>query len=163
MELYKKCKGFAGPGSATALLLPQNVIDTQRGATGCKYLILCPTMHWPQDISWDRDIVYNTTWSLLAEVERHNSTVHGDDSDNSNLRNIGLDPVGKKPMIRSLLMPALGTGTGKIPFDRFASQFTLAVKNFDEAIRMPDKWSSLKWEDVQSIIDKLEETWLGRV
>ncbi|KAL5522685.1 hypothetical protein ACEPAG_8703 [Sanghuangporus baumii] len=161
-ELYKRYRGFAEPGSASALLLPENVIDSQKGTTGCKYLILCPTMHWPQDISWDRDIVYNTTWSLLIEIERHNSNARGNNAGDSNSRVPHHEPENDKPIIRSILMPGLGTGTGKIPQDRFASQFALAVKNFDEAIHMPKKWSSLKWDDVQPIIDKLESTWSAR-
>ena len=158
-EIYKKHRGFAIPGSATALLLPENVIDAQKGTTGCKYLIMCPTMHWPQDISWDRDIVYNTMWSLLLEIQRHNSSARESDSDGFNHHPPRYEEIDGKPIIRSILMPGLGTGTGRIPYGRFASQFALAVKNFDEAIRNPEKWSSLRWNDVQDIIDKLESTW----
>ncbi|EJC97748.1 macro domain-like protein, partial [Fomitiporia mediterranea MF3/22] len=158
-ELYKEWKGFAVPGSASALLLPDNVIDAQKGTTDCKYLILCPTMHWPQDISWNRDIVYNVVWALLAEITRHNSDIKGNTEYDSGSQTPRHDSVHEKPLIRSVLMPGLGVGTGKIPYDRFAMQFALAVKNFDEAIRMPAKWSSLEWEDVQSIIKQLENTW----
>ena len=161
-EIYKKYRGFAGPGSASALLLPENVIDSQKETTGCKYLILCPTMHWPQDISWNRDIVYNTMWSLLAEVDRHNSIARESDTNNSGVQVSRHERMNGIPIIRSVLMPGLGTGTGNIPYGRFATQFVLAVKNFDEAIRRPEKWSSLSWNDVRPIIGRLENTWSDR-
>ena len=98
-------------------------------------------MHFPREISWHLDIVYNTMWSLLAEVDRHNRE-----------KEAKLEGDGK---IRSILMPALGTGTGKLSIQRFVKQFALAVKNFDEAVRKPEKWSQLEWDDLDGLLSEV--------
>lgn len=139
------------------LQLPDDVVDHQRDVTGCKYLAVCPTMHWPQDISWDRDVVYNVIWSLLSEVDRHNrSTQTPTDADGQGPSEV---MTHEKTAIRSILLSGLGTGIGNIPPTRFARQFAMAMKNFDEAVRRPEKWSSLEWKDVTHIIEEVESTW----
>lgn len=101
-------------------------------------------MHFPRDISWHLDIVYDTVWSLLVEVDRYNRD-----------KDAKLEDNGK---IKVILMPGLGTGTGKLSIRRFTRQFALAVKNFDEAVRNPQKWSSLGWEDVGGIIAEVRSS-----
>lgn len=92
-------------------------------------------------------MVYNTTWALLAALDRHN---------NQEVSLAG--NTNPRSPIHSLLMPGLGTGTGNIPYRRFALQFGLAVKYFDEAIRNPDEWSSLEWDRIGEINDELKRT-----
>jgi len=155
--LYRRWRGFAPPGSSTVVSFPPELAEAQKGKTDCKYIIMCPTMHWPMNISWNLDISYNITWALLAEVDRHNSSVSA-----AAEAGIGTESSSDSPAltpIRSILMPGLGTGVGEMPFERFVTQFALAVKNFDDAVRNPEKWESLEWEQVASIIDELEGTW----
>ncbi len=153
-RLYERWLGFAPPGSATVISLPTSIVDSQAGQTGCRHIIMCPTMHSPGVVRWHHDIVYNLVWSLLAEVHRHNKNDASELALSDDQRGI-INPLLP---IRRILMPALGTGVGRIPPARFAKQFALAVKNFDEALRMPEKWSSLEWKDVLPIYDELQET-----
>lgn len=61
--------------------------------------------------------------------------------------------------IRTVLMPSLGTGVGSLPFTRFASQFALAFKHFDEALeRGPWKDKHRFWTDISPIQHELEQT-----
>lgn len=69
-------------------------------------------MRHPEELTWNKDIVYNTMWSLLVELESWNKKV--DDE--------------KK--IKKVLMTGLGTGVGKIPAATCARQMALAVKHF---------------------------------
>ena len=123
------------------------------------------------DISWNLDIVYNITWALLAEVDRHNAAAeeaagaaHAAAPFPPPYRDAVAGSVttnatgAGRTLIRSILMPGLGTGTGALPFARFAAQFALAVKCFDEAVRKPQKWSNLDWPDVASVVQNLERT-----
>lgn len=70
-------------------------------------------MRYPEPLKWHKDIVYNTMWSLLVELENWNKK--SDDEE-------------KK--IRKVLMTGLGTGAGKIPSADCARQMALAVKHF---------------------------------
>lgn len=142
------------------LKLPDDVVDNQKDKTECKYLAVCPTMHWPQDISWDLDIVYNVIWSLLSEVDRLNCSTQALAAADGQRSNEVM--ATEKPAIRSILLSGIGTGTGNVPPTRFARQFAMAIKNFDDAVRKPEKWSSLEWEDVKHIIEGLESTWSVR-
>lgn len=148
--LYQRSRGFVLPGTANIIRLPEDAIAAQKHTLGCRHLIVCPTMPWPQDVSWDRYIVYNTMWSLLVALDRHNTAVFPLSKDNDNLK--------ARHAIRSLLMPGLGTGTGMIPYRRFALQFALAIKNFDESLQLPTEWNSLKWSKINDISAELEAT-----
>ncbi|THG98707.1 hypothetical protein EW145_g7379 [Phellinidium pouzarii] len=159
LELYGRRRGFIPPGSATILRLPDDVVNAQKDTTGCKYIAVCPTMHRPHNISWNRDVVYNVVWSLLAEVDGLNTKAGANTQNSIQIAEHEMMQYTEKPPIRSVLLPGLGTGTGEIPYARFATQFALAAKNFDEAIRMPEKWSCLEWEDVDQIAECLEGTW----
>ncbi|KAF8546641.1 macro domain-like protein, partial [Imleria badia] len=84
--------GFAPPGSCILVPgLPPNDFS-------CKTIAVCPTMRYPEELTWHKDIVYNTMWSLLVELENWNKKV---------------DDEEKK--IKKVLMTGLGTGVGKIP------------------------------------------------
>lgn len=116
------------------------------------------------NIEWNKDVIYNAVWSLLAEVDRHNRSVDVDsvglETSTGTARDLDGPPVASdRRRIRSILMPALGTGTGAIPYARFTAQFTLAVKNFDESVRNPTKWANIGWDDVQTVTGRLGETW----
>ena len=125
------------------------MIDEQKEKSGCSHLVICPTMHRPEDVSWDRYLVYNTTWSLLDAIYRHN---------NRETELPASDHPSSWSPIHSVLVPSLGTGTGKVPYERFASQFALAVKNFDEALRSPEKWAAMEWGQINMIENELVRT-----
>lgn len=79
-------------------------------------------MRYPEELTWHKDIVYNTMWSLLVELEHWNKKV---------------DDEGKK--IKKVVMTGLGTGCGKIPAALCANQVALAVKHFLYARREEDQ------------------------
>jgi hypothetical protein len=53
-----------------------------------------PTMRTPKDVSWHKDLVYNTMWTFLAELERWNNALQS----------------GEDDTVRTVLMTGLGTG-----------------------------------------------------
>ena len=101
-------------------------------------------MHQPENIAWDRLVVYNAVWSILTTISGHNGS-----------KTEHLHSNHPWSPIRSVLVPGLGTGTGNIPYERFASQFGLAVRNFDEALRSPDKWATMDWDQIHDLEDEL--------
>lgn len=108
-------------------------------------------MRTPQDVSWDREIVYECIWSLLCAVDKHNRAVrHGH--------------AGKGDTeIRSLLMTPLATGAGNVPEKRWAEQCVLAMKHWVEAVEHPEVWALVGWKDVFEKRDReLRATWAGK-
>jgi hypothetical protein len=104
----------------------------EKNEWGCRYLALCPTMKVPQKVVWDREVVYECVWALLAVVDKHNLKVRekrGDDR-------------GEKE-ITSFLMTPLATGYGDWSPERWAAQTVLAIKHFVEAVENKDKWKVL--------------------
>ncbi|KAH7929074.1 macro domain-like protein, partial [Leucogyrophana mollusca] len=98
--------GFAPPGSC--ILVP----DLPPNRFACRIIAVCPTMRLPTELQWHKDIVYNTMWALLVEIERWNQAANDDDK------------------IKKVLMTGLGTGVGRIAPDVCAQQMALAVKHF---------------------------------
>ncbi|TDL25138.1 macro domain-like protein [Rickenella mellea] len=142
-HIFQTHRGFVAPGTTVLVPLPSDLAEAQSRGTGCTHILLCPTMHWPNDVRWNKDVVYNTTWGILTEIDRHNRTCQPSER------------------ISRVLMPALGTGTGRIPPRRFTEQFALAVRNFDESLRKPEKWSAMRAEDAQRVWRELVLTWEG--
>ncbi|KAG6370052.1 hypothetical protein JVT61DRAFT_12573 [Boletus reticuloceps] len=104
--IRKRYYGFAPPGSCILVPgLPPNDF-------ACKTIAVCPTMRYPENITWHKDIVYNTMWSLLVELEHWNKRVSVEDR------------------INRVVMSGLGTGAGRIPATECARQMALAVKHF---------------------------------
>ncbi|KAI6039749.1 macro domain-like protein [Pisolithus marmoratus] len=99
--------GFAPPGSC--ILVP----GLSPNDFSCKVIAVCPTMRYPEELQWHKDIVYNTMWSLLVQLETWNGKVEDEE---------------KK--IKKVLMTGLGTGVGKISPAVCARQMALAVKHF---------------------------------
>jgi O-acetyl-ADP-ribose deacetylase (regulator of RNase III) len=108
------------------------------GATGNPYgthaLAIVPTMRTPEDVSWNRDLVYDAMWSLLNEValwnERHGAGAAA-----------GAGASDKR--IKTVLMTGLGTGTGAVPARRCARQIILAVQHFFEGVPERPRWESV--------------------
>ncbi|KAE8345182.1 hypothetical protein BDV24DRAFT_114593 [Aspergillus arachidicola] len=136
--LYEKWRGFAPPGSCTLVPFPKDMEGTN--AWGCKWVAICPTMRAPDNVTWDREVVYECVWSLLCQLESWN---HNRSEDR----------------IDSILMTPLATGVGRVSPQRWASQFILSMKHFVDALERPERWSQLGWRDIEEDVLEVEETW----
>ncbi|KAL6406831.1 hypothetical protein AUP68_09639 [Ilyonectria robusta] len=143
-ELYEEWRGFAPPGTCTLLRIPESFRDRSRNIWGAKHLALCPTMRVPMNVTWDREIVYDTIWSLLCAIDKHNRLAQVNSPDEK---------------ISSILMTPMATGTGFVSADRWAHQTVLAIKHFIEALDDPAKWSGLTWHDIFDTANEVEKTW----
>ncbi|KAF5006552.1 hypothetical protein FDECE_7078 [Fusarium decemcellulare] len=139
-KLYDEWRGFAPPGTCTMVRIPDDFVLKSKNVWGTKYLALCPTMRLPMDVRWDREIVYDTIWSLLCAIDKHNRTVAND-------------------KISSILMTPMATGTGFVSPERWAKQTVLALKHFSEALNKPNKWGSMGWSEILDVGREVEETW----
>lgn len=129
--LYKEWVGYAPPGTCTLVTLPKNLVDSNK--FGCTHLAVVPSMRTPEDVTWDKDIVYNCMWSLLAALAKHYDTAVG---------------RGEEPAIKTVLLTGLATGCGRVSYRRCAEQMALAVRHFSEARVNEDKWRKMNWRDV---------------
>ena len=89
-------------------------------------------MRVPHSVTWNRDVVYNCTWSLLNAIDQHNVSAAAGDAE---------------AKIRKVLMTGLATGVGGVSSERCAQQMALAVKHYLDASANAEKWSSLQWKD----------------
>ena len=128
--LYEHWKGYAPPGSCTLVPLDGSVCENN--AHGCAFIALCPTMRIPEDVVWNREIVYNCVWSLLITLEQHNRVV---------------ELSGGGTSIRRILMTGLATGVGNVSPQRCAQQMALAVRDFIDASQNAGKWRCMEWDD----------------
>lgn len=69
LELYEKWRGFALPGTCKLVQFPEPLLQNSRR---CAWVAICPTMREPTNVVWDREVVYESIWSLLCEVKGHN-------------------------------------------------------------------------------------------
>jgi O-acetyl-ADP-ribose deacetylase (regulator of RNase III) len=83
------------------------VIET--GHADKPFLVHAPTMRVPGPID-GTDKVYTATWAALLAVNAHNQT--------------------SRRTIRTLAMPAMGTGFGRMPFDEAARQMATAYRHY---------------------------------
>ncbi|KAG5938998.1 hypothetical protein E4U53_007913 [Claviceps sorghi] len=102
-KLYYEWYGFAPPGSCTLVRIPDEFAATSKNVWGTKYLALCTTMRTPQSVAWDREIVYESIWSLLVSIEKHNRRV----------LYVGRDSDGESIRIQSILLTPVATGIGR--------------------------------------------------
>ncbi|KAG6009354.1 hypothetical protein E4U21_002662 [Claviceps maximensis] len=148
-KLYHEWCGFAPPGTCTLVRIPDAFAVTSKNVWGTKYLALCPTMRTPQPVEWDREIVYESIWSLLVSIDKHNRQVlhtghAGDEESNT---------------IRSILVTPLATGVGKVSAERWAAQMVLALKHFVDAKQNPRRWGRLTPTDISDHTGEVEHTW----
>ncbi|CAI7585055.1 unnamed protein product [Penicillium glandicola] len=135
--LYEKWRGFAPPGSCTLVEFPD---DLKQNKHGCGWVAICPTMREPDNVSWDREIVYECVWSLLCRVEGHNRA-EGEEK------------------IQRILMTPLAAGVGGVSKERWALQTVLALRHFVDAVERPVRWGNLHWKDIQQDCIEVEKTW----
>ncbi|KAF1995056.1 macro domain-like protein [Amniculicola lignicola CBS 123094] len=148
-RLYAEWRGFAPPGSCTMVDLET---PPKRGALkpndwGCRYIALCPTMKIPQNVLWDREVVYECIWALLASVGNHNRKVDRGDGN------------GKDAAIRSMLMTPIATGYGRWSPERWAAQTVLAMKHYAEAAENEEKWHALGPFKAVAHSEELDQTY----
>lgn len=136
--LYDKWRGFAPPGSCTLVEFPE---DLKQNPFGCHWVAICPTMREPENVSWDRELVYECVWSLLCQVEGHNRH------------------ISEHKKIRSMLMVPFAAGIGKVSKARWAGQTVLAMKHFVDALENPQVWGSLQWDTIEKIDNEVRVTW----
>lgn len=148
-RLYDRWRGFVPPGTCTLVRVPDEFASESDNDWGVRRVALCPTMRVPDDVRWDREVVYECVWSLLCAVDGHNRAVRAGEDDGGE----GQDEI------RDVLMTPLGTGVGRITPQRWAEQAVLALKHFDEASDDPDKWSSLGWNSIEDYALEVERTW----
>lgn len=161
--VYKKWRGFAPPGTCT---LVDMGADEEKGLRkgserwDCRYLLLCPTMKIPQDVRWDREVVYECIWSLLNAVENHNNSITGTEDG-------GIDGENGEKWIESLLMTPLATGCGLVSAQRWAEQAVLAIKHFVDAVSggptenraLGDKWKNMGWFEAMRVTKEVGKTY----
>lgn len=145
-KLYDEWCGFAPPSSCTLVRIPNEFEQRSKNIWGTKFIALCPTMRVPQEVEWDREVVYESIWSLLVTLDKHNRAVERGE---------------KKPedRISSILMTPLATGFGKVSPERWAHQMLMAMKHFVDAKQHPDKWSNLKPAEIFDYANEVVDTW----
>ena len=94
------------------------------------WLVHAPTMRVPSVIA-GTDAVYSATWAALVAVTLHNKT--------------------ESQKIEHLVFPGMGTGAGKMNFDKAAGQMLLAFE------RMFNPSFSKKWKDAYDRNNVLKE------
>lgn len=146
-RLYSEWHGFAPPGTCTMIRIPDEYEAKSRNVWGTRRIALCPTMRYPRDVRWDREVVYECVWSLLCSISNHNRAVRE-----------GRAPADDQEEIRTILMTPLATGYGKVSPERWAAQTVLAMRHFDEAADDPEKWSSLSWPGADSYCEEVDRT-----
>ncbi|KAL4820304.1 hypothetical protein BDW67DRAFT_115517 [Aspergillus spinulosporus] len=146
--LYAKWRGFAPPGTCTLVPFPQELLKADGSGDnkwGCKWVAICPTMRTPDDVRWDREVVYECVWTLLCAVEGWN-------------RDVDENQTGEQ-RIRSILVTPMATGCGKVSPERWAAQFVLAIKHFVDAVESPERWRSLGWKEIYDDTLEVQRTW----
>ncbi|KAJ3534042.1 hypothetical protein NM688_g7196 [Phlebia brevispora] len=134
-HLHTRWGGYAPPSSCTLVPLPPDVSGPEKNPWGARLLAIVPTMRVPEDVHWNKDLVYNCMWSLLAEVSLYNR--------------------GKEEgeRIERVLMTGLGTGTGQVSKKVCADQMVLATKHWLQGLP-----SELRWPDVIPRANEIQET-----
>ena len=131
-SLRARWAGYAPPSSCTLVPLPSDISGPTKNPWGASVLAVLPTMRFPESVAWHWDLVYNSMWSLLAEIS---------------LWNRSSEPINR------VLMTGLGTGVGEIGAEVCARQMVLAVKHWIQPeLQEPD------WEDVLERVNEVEGT-----
>ena len=134
--LNNEWKGFAPPGTTTLVDLQHETLN--QGLWGCRYMAVCPTMKIPQGVRWDKEVVYECIWTLLAAIDKHNVKVASSSSTNA-----GAGSGSEHREIQSILMTPLATLTGRWSPDKWAAQLVIAIRHFIEAQKNAEKWGMM--------------------
>ncbi|KAF2158878.1 hypothetical protein M409DRAFT_71425 [Zasmidium cellare ATCC 36951] len=157
--VYEKWRGFAPPGTCTVVRLDHDGKTASKDSNGhvhhlnpwaTEYLLLCPTMRVPDDVRWDREVVYECVWSLLCAIDEHNRAVRNTSSS------------GDEREIKIILMTPFATGIGRVSPKKWAEQCVLAMKQYVEAVRNPQIWSSLEWSKIVEDHEEVQATYASQ-
>ncbi|OJD17836.1 hypothetical protein AJ78_02077 [Emergomyces pasteurianus Ep9510] len=152
-KLYERWRGYAPPGTCTLVPFPEEIVSTGTVPGGCRWVALCPTMRMPENVVWDREVVYKCVWALLVEVERWNRGVREREQESKGRGG----EEGKR--IDRILMPPLAVGVGRVSKERWAGQVVLAMKHFVDALERPERWGRLDWGELGQDAFEVETTW----
>lgn len=133
--LHTRWGGYAPPTSCTLIPLPSDVCGRDKNPWSASVLAVVPTMRVPENVSWHKDLVYNSMWSLLAEISLWNRA------------------KSDSERIKRVLMTGLGTGVGKVDKQVCADQMILAVKHWVETL--PEE---VDWSDVMARAKEVQDT-----
>ncbi|KAH6660947.1 hypothetical protein BKA67DRAFT_598908 [Truncatella angustata] len=157
-QLYTTHRGYLPPGQCQIVHLPGEWREAARlryhdgSGWGARYLLLLPTMRVPGRCDWNKELVYECVWSLLNRVERHNDSVaEGRGGE-------GGEEPGRASAIASLLMTPLGTGTGRVSYERWARQAVLAIKHWVDSVEDPERFMERDWADLARVHAELQLT-----
>lgn len=147
-RLHQDWKGFAPPGTCILVRMPDDwaIADgdaRSRNIWSTTHLALLPTMRVPNNVTWDREVVYECVWSLLNAVYNHNATSGNE-------------------KIESMLMSPLATGAGYVPEKRWAEQVCLAIKHFVAAVNAPRRAEGKQrttWPEAYKPTHEVAATW----
>lgn len=139
--LYRQHRGWAIPGSCTPVPVPAAFAARSRNVWGVRHLLLCPTMRVPEDVTWDKEVVYQCVWSMLCAVEKHNETAAEGDG------------------IEAILMTPLATGVGRVSEHVWAAQLLLALRHYDLAVENPDEFAALDVDRILTLDGEIQETY----
>ncbi|RPD62872.1 macro domain-like protein [Lentinus tigrinus ALCF2SS1-6] len=159
-HLRARWAGYAPPGSCTLVPLPEAVAGPEN-RWGTRVLAVVPTMKRPEEVGWNRELVYNAMWALLCEVGRWNAEVEAEAGAEAVVNATGTEGAGtrsgKRTRISRILTTGLGAGAGGVSAERCAAQMVLAVKHYAEAGALPAR---LRWEseEVERRVREVEET-----
>ncbi|OAA70474.1 hypothetical protein ISF_02448 [Cordyceps fumosorosea ARSEF 2679] len=144
--LWRERRGYANPGSCTLVGLPASWAapgssSASRNVWGVRCLLLCPTMRVPENVTWDKEIVYRCVWSMLCAVDAHNRAAADEDR------------------IASVLMTPLATGVGRVNENVWAAQLLLAMRHFDLALRNQDEFAALDVDRILTLDGEIRATY----
>jgi len=123
--LASRYRGYLPPGGCLITPLPEDLSGPSNNAFGARSIAIVPTMRTPEDVSWHRDLVFNSMWSLLLELARWNEGHPNDQA------------------IKTVLMTGLGTGQGGISAEKCAQQMMLAVRYFAQGWGDRPRWADV--------------------
>lgn len=164
--LYERYRGFLPPGGCVVIDVRKDgewddlrrgreIIEGEDGKDGeehkhgCKFVLLCPTMRVPREVRWDREVVFESVWSMLCAVDDYNrEQSEAEQREAAKGKTEQSEAKLQGGRISSILMTPLGTGVGKISEARWAAQCVLAMKYWVEAVEKPEKWGNLQWTDI---------------
>ena len=107
-----------------------------------RYVALCPTMRTPENVRWNKEVVYNCVWSLLVAVDNHNAEIAADPEKAAREGATSIETVA---------MTGLATGVAAVSPEVCARQMARAFAYYHEAKTRPDKWGALEWRDILSM------------
>ena len=138
-SLLSRWGGYAPPSSCTLVPLPSDVSGPGNNPWSARTLAVVPTMPIPEEVAWNKELVYNCMWSLLSEIAVWNRD------------------KAEEVRIKRVLMTGLATGVGKVASEICARQMVLAVKH--KAQPLP---SEPDWVDVMPRAMEVKHTYSNR-